>query len=285
MKGLWQRWTRRGNTPDSPAPWEVRAVVRTDIGKRRSHNEDAAAFVRPGTASVRTEKGCLAIVADGMGGHLAGEVASQMALETLREVYFQQNTSPEQALKTAFTEANRRIWQAAQEQTDQRGMGTTCTVALVRGTSLYMGHIGDSRLYHIGINGILRQLTRDDTLVQALVTEGVLTPDEALTHPDRNLLTHALGMEPDLSPHVEQWAEPLQTGDRLLLCSDGLYDLLDPAELTTELLNPSIHEAADRLLNLALDRGGHDNVTLLILEINPSAVLSADTATPSYDAQ
>ena len=195
----------------------MRAVEVTDVGCVRTNNEDAARFIRPADLLVRSNKGFLAIVADGMGGHAAGEIASQMAVETIGKTYYRREESPEESLFLAFTKANRSIWQMAGRNARQRGMGTTCTAVVVCESKLYLAPVGDSRLYLLK-NGQLLQLSTDHTYVQMLVQQGVITPMEAEKHPERNVLTRAMGTHNKVEIDVEVIPYVLENDDRLLLC-------------------------------------------------------------------
>jgi protein phosphatase len=244
---------------------DLRAVVVSDVGCVRTNNEDAARFVRPSTLEVRSAKGFLAIVADGMGGHAAGEVASQLAVETVSKTYYQREESPEESLFLALTKANRAIWQTAGRNSRQRGMGTTCTAVAICNNRLYLAHVGDSRFYILK-NGQLLQLSTDHTYVQSLVAQGVITTAEAEKHPDRNVLTRAMGTHNKVEIDVAVLSQTFRDEDRLLLCTDGLYDYLSSDEIAQLLLIPTLNEAAQQLVELAKQRGGHDNITVLLVE-------------------
>lgn len=244
---------------------DLRAVVLSDVGCVRTNNEDAARFVRPSTLEVRSTKGFLAIVADGMGGHAAGEVASQMAVETVAKTYYQREESPEESLFLALTKANRAIWQTAGRNSRQRGMGTTCTAVAICNNRLYLAHVGDSRFYLLK-NGQLLQLSTDHTYVQSLVAQGVITTAEAEKHPERNVLTRAMGTHNKVEIDVAVLSQTFRDEDRLLLCTDGLYDYLSSDEIAQLLLIPALNEAAQQLVELAKQRGGHDNITVLLVE-------------------
>ncbi len=241
----------------------MRFGVRTDRGKVRRVNEDTYCFrdFRPRVEAV------LAAVADGMGGHLGGDVASRLAVEILLEVVerelAQVAVDTAAVLPVAFEEANRRVFAAARGDPAQEGMGTTLTASLCHGDTVEIGHLGDSRAYLVR-GGAIHQLTSDHTLVNAMVKNGELTEEEAMLHPQRNLLTRALGTEAvavaDFSRHR------LQPGDLLVLCTDGLHSLVDRREILALVVDRDPHEAADRLVRLAMRRGGYDNVTVLVYE-------------------
>lgn len=232
----------------------------TDVGMEREHNEDAH-------DAVALEAGWLLLVCDGMGGHEAGEVASAVALERLRaDLGGPGEENPGERLRAALLQANEAVLDAS-EQTGHPGMGTTAVVGLVQGDQLWFGWVGDSRLY-LFQKGQLAQRSVDHTHVQRLVDAGVLTEDEAREHPDANVLVQALGggrgNQLDLSPSVEG-PFALGQGDVILLCSDGLYDLLEDDELYPLIAGMPLREAVDTLIGEANRRGGHDNITVVLL--------------------
>jgi serine/threonine protein phosphatase PrpC len=255
--------------------------VVSDLGCVRVNNEDAGRFVRVSESETRRAKGYLVLVADGMGGHAAGEVASQLAVETISKAYYE-HPSDEigTSLSRALTLANQRVFAEAQRQPDRRGMGTTCTAVVVQNRRVYFAHVGDSRFYHL-TGGVLYQITQDHTVVQEMVRQGTLTPVEAEHHPNRNVLTNALGTKPQVRIDTGESPYPFGPDDRLLLCSDGLYDSLAPAELMAGLTQPTLREAAYHLVEAAKAHGGHDNITVAIVEWQPASV--PDAAKPTVD--
>lgn len=234
---------------------------RTDVGMERDHNEDAH-------DAVPLEDGWLLLVCDGMGGHEAGEVASAVALARLRAdlLAAPPGADPREALRRALLDANEAVLEAS-EDTGHPTMGTTAVVGLVRGDRLWYGWVGDSRLYVYRRGSLLRRSV-DHTHVQRLVDAGVLTPAEARRHPDANVLVQALGggrgSQLELAPSVEG-PVALEQGDVVLLCSDGLYDLFDDHEIYPEIAGLGLEPAVDRLVDEANRRGGHDNITVLLL--------------------
>ena len=234
----------------------LRAGCATDVGRVRQGNED--------TPLVADDAGLWA-VADGMGGHRAGEVASEIAVRTLREAFVA--VPPTQlGLEGAAVAANAAIVAAADQDPDLRGMGTTL-VAMARtdDDELAYVNVGDSRIYLLR-DDVLQRLTIDHSLVEELVQEGSLTPEEARTHPKRNIVTRALG----ISDHVDVDAATITpyTGDRYILCSDGLTDEIDEDRMTSvlrRLADPG--EAASELVRLALEHGGRDNITVVVLDV------------------
>jgi PPM family protein phosphatase len=273
-------WRKKNNKKEEiqdayPAPAEspipLRAVIKTDLGNVRTNNEDAASFFRYADQKIAQEKGCLLIVADGMGGHLAGEVASNMAVDIISEEYFkQQEGGVEQMLSRAFSFANKRIFEMASGDSKYRGMGTTCTALVVLGSAIYFSQVGDSRAYMYKNKSIMR-LTEDHTYVNELVKNGDITEAEAATHPQRNVLTNAMGTKPTLRIDTGRCEWQLEPNDRLLICSDGLYDYFTDIELGGMISYGNLQEVADRLIDQAKKRGGKDNITVALAEIAGSS--------------
>ena len=263
---FWKKWlSGKDNDTATEALSDLRAVVISDLGCVRTNNEDSARFIRPARQEVRSRKGFLAIVADGMGGHAAGEVASQMAVDTIAKTYFERTESPEESLFMAFAKANRAIWQAASKNARQKGMGTTSTTVVICDNQLYLAHVGDSRAYLLK-KGQLIQLSTDHTYVQSMVDQGLLTQAEAEKHPERNVLTRAMGTHSKVEIDVAAPQQLFEDDDRLLLCSDGLYDYLSNEEIAQLMLGGTLGEAARQLVDWAKQRGGHDNITALLVE-------------------
>lgn len=263
---FWKKWLSDKQTESTTeVTGDLRAVVLSDVGCVRTNNEDSALFIRPSGKDVRASKGFLSIVADGMGGHAAGEIASKMAVDTVAKTYFDRDESSEESLFFALTKANRNIWQSAAKNVRQKGMGTTCTALAIIDTRLYLAHVGDSRAYLLK-KGQLFQLSKDHTYVQSLVDQGVITPAEAEKHPERNVLTRAMGTHSKVEVDITSLPHTFEDDDRLFLCSDGLYDYLSNEEIAQLMLIPSLSEAAAQLIDLARQRGGHDNITVLLVE-------------------
>ncbi len=196
----------------------------TDVGRKREHNEDNMAYVIPKDPQVMTKKGALFIVADGMGGHAAGEVASEIAVDTVSNVYYQDDSDDVAvSLLHAIKRANTSIHQRAAENMSRIGMGTTCVTAVLRGDMAYIANVGDSRAYIIRSSHV-RQVSQDHSWVAEQVRAGILTEDQARTHAQRNVITRCLGTQADVE--VDVFAELLQEGDSLVLCTDGLSGLV-----------------------------------------------------------
>ena len=238
----------------------------SDVGCVREVNEDYFCYAEPEDEEVFRKKGRLAIVADGMGGHEGGQIASGIAIETVRQTYLSDpSDDPSEALAAAFIEAQAAIHQHAREHPELHGMGTTCTAAVIRDGQLFYGHVGDSRLYLIRDSSI-EQLSQDHSYVGRLVREGQITPEQAATHPDRNVLTAALGMESAVPAEFPEAPLELQPGDTLLICTDGLHGLVSDAEMLATAERESPREACKDLVRMAKDRGGFDNITVQILK-------------------
>jgi serine/threonine protein phosphatase PrpC len=254
------------DSPDSTASaGEINAVVLSDVGNVRQNNEDTGLFVRLADEGIRRLKGYLLLVADGMGGHLAGEVASQMAAEIVNREYFQHKDSIEKSLLRAFQIANREIFNEARQHDTLRGMGTTCTAIVVHDQQLYFAHVGDSRAYLFKA-GQLIQLTEDHTYVQELLRAGDITAEAAINHPERNVLTQAMGTKADVRVDLGRCVLPFDLNDRLLLCSDGLYEYCSDADFVQLLSLPNLPDTADEFVRIAKSRGGHDNITVVLAE-------------------
>ena len=233
-------------------PAGILSAFRTDVGKVRANNQDAP---------IVSEKLRLYGVADGMGGHKGGEVASTSARDDLlREL---EGKAPSvAALSGAIEEVNRQIYHQQEHDDALTGMGTTLSVLWMSDNFVYIGHVGDSRVYLLR-EGEFRQMTLDHSLVEQLVREGVLTEEEAQNHPMRNIITRAIGT--DESVEVDVVVEERRKGDLWLACSDGLHGLVDDRQMRDALRQYAPEKAADVLLKAALDAGGRDNVTLVIV--------------------
>lgn len=262
---------------DEVIPYTLDACMMTDVGCDREINEDNVRYIGLVEADRRAGRGTLVIVADGMGGHAAGEVASRMAVDVIARVYYESDLPAAQALEQAFHEANRAIYEAAQTD-DRQGMGTTSTALVLLGNTALYAHVGDSRLYLIRDDG-LYLMSEDHSLVMEMVRQGLLTQEEARHHDDKNVILRALGTKPDVE--VTTWPQPLHVGpgDRFLLCSDGLYDLVEDQEMLEIVNTASPHAAAEALIALAKERGGHDNITIGLVAL----VGAEETSDPKAD--
>lgn len=249
----------------TPTP-TIHASVLTDPGCVREVNEDRVVLVRPADALAVEAKGVLVLVADGMGGHLAGEVASDLAASTVHRAYYDSSSEVREALRDAFHAANRRIFDRASGSSRLQGMGTTCTALALRGWQAFWAHVGDSRLYLIR-DGCIYQMTEDHSAVAKLVAEGQLSRSEARLHEDRNVILRALGTHPDVEVDVVTHPLDVRPGDRFLLATDGLCDAVSDDELLQAAVNTTVAAAGEALVGLARARGGHDNITIAVVEV------------------
>jgi PPM family protein phosphatase len=226
---------------------------RTDTGRQRRGNEDSSFARAP-----------LFVVADGMGGAQAGEVASRIAVDTFAQG-LPDNGVAEERLAARVQEANELIYTRAHSEQDLAGMGTTLTAAYLDDTHVAIAHVGDSRAY-LFRDRQLKRLTQDHSLVDELVREGKLTEEQAAEHPQRSIITRALG--PEATVTVDTWSYPVRPDDVLLLCSDGLTSMLNEARIEQILQeNPTLQRAAERLIDAANAAGGRDNITVVLFRV------------------
>ena len=239
----------------------MKVYAATDIGRVRPINEDSYYAPKPG------EYFCA--VADGMGGHNAGEVASAMAIRVLEEEMRTPTQPTEEALRRAVERANAEIFRASQEREGCAGMGTTITALCMEGKITHIAQVGDSRAYLIRNRAIL-QVTTDHTLVEEMVLSGLITPSEALTHPKRNYITRALGTAETVA--VDLLRLDTRPNDVFLLCSDGLSNCLSEREMLDIMLSGMrMRDKLSTLIERALHRGGHDNITALLVTCEEEA--------------
>ena len=270
--------TAKINTAELVKEWEERAdrargvVVetllgaKTDLGCVRENNEDKFEFFQPEDEDVLATKGSFYGVADGMGGHAAGQIASEIALKTTIRAYYA-DSSPvvEESLRAAAQQANGLIYDAARAIAERNGMGTTLTALVVRGEDAFIAQVGDSRCYRLRGNSI-EQLTDDHSWVNEQVKRGALTAEEAEMSPFKNVITRSIGNAPSVD--VDIFTEELKEGDQFLLCSDGMSNEVTPDEMRDAMKRSAPSQAAWDLVDLALERGGRDNCTVLILRID-----------------
>jgi len=239
----------------------------TDVGCQRENNEDSLGYWEPESDADFERLGRLAIVADGMGGCEGGHIASQIAVTAIQQAYSKSTQDDSQKrLLQAFGDGHHQIQQQARQDPVLIGMGTTCTAFVLLGHQLYFAHVGDSRLYLLRA-GHLLQLTRDHTLVSRLVETGVIRSDQAESHPQRHVLTLALGVSDDIEPDAPKEPHLLQPDDVLLLCTDGLWGQMADLEMQRILSSSAPAEACQALVKLAKERGGPDNITLQVARI------------------
>jgi protein phosphatase len=246
---------------------------RTDPGRVRRRNEDSFVLDPP-----------LFAVADGMGGAQAGEVASRLTAAAFREYHEADGLPPEERLPAIIQEANRRIYERARSDSDVSGMGTTVTAALLTGGRVTLGHVGDSRAYRIR-TGELEQLTEDHSLVGDLMRSGRLTPEEAEAHPQRSVITRALGTDPEVD--VDTLTVEAAPGDLFLLCSDGLTTMVAEDDIVGIIAAaPTLDDAARTLVKAANTGGGEDNVSVVLFRVEgdePTGDTLAAPAAPAAD--
>jgi protein phosphatase len=260
---------------------EVTMIGMTDPGRVRVKNEDSIA--------TKPEAG-LAVLADGMGGHQAGEVASRIAIEIVTRhltdnFAVDRDQPPEQRIAEAIRRANTAILDTARAHAEYAGMGSTVVVALFRGDKLHVGHVGDSRLYRLR-GEKLEQMTVDHSVVQELVSRGLFTMEEARQSVGKNLVTRALGVDPEVVPDVATL--PVEGNDVYLLCSDGLNDVVEDDEIARQIgkAGDNLYTAAFRLVSLANQRGGPDNISVILVRRGAEASSRlADTAQEDDDPE
>jgi len=239
----------------------------TDIGRVRQNNEDSCLYWEPEGEAEFRRKGRLAVVADGMGGYEGGQEASRIAVETVREVYDKVfHDDPKLALLEAFAVAHERIQDYAEQHPVFHGMGTTCTALAVVGTRLHFAHVGDSRLYLVR-DGVISRLTRDHSYVGRLVESGIVNPKDAESHPQRHILTAALGSGMEAAADIPHEPVALHEGDILILCTDGLWGVVGDNDLAVAVQAGSPAESCAAAVRMALQRGGPDNITVQILRV------------------
>jgi len=238
--------------PETSRP--IRVISRTDVGLVRKNNQDAV-IIGDGLMGI----------ADGMGGHNGGETAAISARDGMLRAL--KGKAPaersEKTLEEAITAVNLALWEMQQKDESLSGMGTTLTVLWPDEEKMLIGHVGDSRAYLLR-DGKIRQVTRDHSMVADMVRKGLLTEEQAATHPMRNYITRAVGTEPTVQ--VDLFALERQAGDRWLVCSDGLHGLVDRGTLENLMRMDDLDEAADEMIRQALDHGGRDNVSLVLAE-------------------
>ena len=274
----WKRWRTR--TDDVPSKstgeravlprYSITAHTLTDVGSHRTVNEDCIQYV-----AASHQEGLL-IVADGMGGHAAGEVASQMAAEYVRDVYTSApGANLHSLLKSALADANRAIHAAATDNEAQRGMGTTCMALAVHEGRAHCAYVGDSRLYLLRA-GTLYQMSEDHSLVRQMINQGLLAPEDAHGHEDTHVVLRALGTRPAVDITTWPTPFPIQPGDCFVACSDGLYDLVDDATIQQIVQRHTPEAACKRLVETANANGGFDNISVGILRIEDARPVASN---------
>jgi PPM family protein phosphatase len=234
----------------------------------REENQDAYGFTPPTQENLISAKGVLFVVADGMGGHRGGRRASELAVATVTSSYASAGAAAvTELLRSSLAEANASIYAQSASDPKLRGMGTTCTILVFQETSSWIGHIGDSKVF-LATSEEIRQITTDHSFVGDLCRRGVITKEQARVHPERNLLTRALGLQAEVAPEI---AGPLQLspGMWFIMCTDGLTNHLEEEEIRRMVVGKDPQAAADELVALANVRGGTDNVTVVIVQVDP----------------
>lgn len=234
----------------------------TDIGKVRASNQDSYEI------GELPDGGAWAVVCDGMGGHAGGNVASRIAVERIAKDIrenFRNGMSPSSVkniLESSIVAANLEIYDRSQNDDEVRGMGTTAVIAVCTGSNCVIANVGDSRCYRLSAEGVT-QITKDHSLVQEMVDAGLLSPEQAAVHPRKNVITRALGIEEDVAVDFTELS--LAPGDMLLLCSDGLSNLVTTQEMAECTSDGDIFNYAERLIALANEKGGQDNITAVVI--------------------
>jgi protein phosphatase len=258
--------------PDPEFKLIARCSARTNVGQVRKNNED--------NISLWAYQGIvLALVADGLGGEAAGEVASRLAVEAVQADFLgeeRDSQNLDQAtednlvdrLEKAIQEANLAVFEQSQNDSQLKGMGTTSTMTLVRGNRVFVAHVGDSRAYLVdGHQGWIHQITSDHSFSQALLANGHITPEQAATHPMGHVLYRALGQSPDLE--VDIYIRYVKAGDRIVMCSDGLTRHLQPADIVKITLGTQDPgQATNQMIDLTNARGGEDNVSVIVIQFD-----------------
>lgn len=241
----------------------MRAFAKTDIGKMRNMNQDYI-YVSPDDESIK-----LYILADGMGGYNGGEIASKLAVESVKNYiksYFSSiqldRESILQFLKEAIEYANKIVYERARADKDLEEMGTTLEICLIHSNKAFIAHVGDSRVYRIRKN-FIRKLTTDHSYVEKLVKDGTITREESYSHPKKNMLTQAIGCEPNIEPQI--MVKGFLKDDILLICSDGLTNMVSENEIYG-ILRTNIEKANEILVSRANENGGYDNISVIIVE-------------------
>jgi len=243
----------------------------TDIGCVRERNEDYM-------ETFKSSFGDVFIVCDGMGGHIGGEIASRLAVQTIKDYVINNpegHKNTKQVIRDALNLANTKIYNKWKEEPELKGMGTTCVILIVRPHIAYYGNIGDSRLY-ICRNNKLYQLTKDQSFVQTLIDQRLLSYQDADNHPRKNEILQALGISENITPQINEIGLQIYKGDKFLICSDGLSGMVNDSEILRYVNDYNPISACKKLISLAKDNGGSDNITLQIVEIRKGEILTDD---------
>lgn len=243
----------------------LQAHIISDVGRKRSHNEDSCILCAPEDKALAKERGIMLAVADGMGGASAGEHASQLSLSVLTEDYFSDVAgSIPLRLNRAIARANSRIYLEGEENPEYHGMGTTLSSLTILGDCAYIAHVGDSRVY-ISRGDRLVQITEDHSLVAEQVRSGIISEEEARTHSLKNLITRAVGIKEDVE--IDLFSLHIQRDDLFLICSDGLNNMVEDNEIADSLHASTLQGIARVLVGKALEYGGSDNISVALLRV------------------
>ncbi|HIJ73274.1 MAG TPA: Stp1/IreP family PP2C-type Ser/Thr phosphatase [Candidatus Hydrogenedentes bacterium] len=244
----------------------LQAYFLSDVGRKREHNEDACVLCAPDNESLAEERGILFAVADGMGGASAGEFASRLTLQTLIDEYYGGRAGAIPArLRRAIERCNQRVFEEAEHNPDYRGMGTTISALVVKDEWGYIAQVGDSRVYVARNDSLFQQITQDHSLVAEQIREGYLTEEEARNHSLRNLITRAVGIKETIE--TDLFALKMKQGDTILMCSDGLSNMVTDEEMQESLTNGNLQGAGRVLVGRALESGGSDNITVVLVRV------------------
>jgi PPM family protein phosphatase len=254
----------------APAKLRVRPRVtvacKTDLGRVRENNEDKFEYFLPEDDSTLATRGLVFLVCDGMGGHAAGQIASELTAKTFIDVYLNHPaTEPEVALAGAVSAANRFVLDVARAVPSRRGMGTTLSGLVLLQDQAYTVQVGDSRVYRLRA-GETTMLTQDHTYIEEAIRSGTLTPQEAETHPYKHVLTRAVGTEDTVAPDIE--LHDSKPGDLYMLCSDGLLNHVSDEEIAATMRNEAPSNLAWKLVSMALLGGGSDNTTVMVVRVD-----------------
>ncbi len=248
---------------DEYSNWPFIISAASDRGSVRERNEDYYGIFDPETDELRESRGVLVVVTDGMGGHFSGEEASRMVVEVMGDIYYsEKGKSAIETLGVAFREANRRVFKHVGNGRKGRA-GTTCTSVALFPDNYNIAHAGDSRAYLIR-GGKIEQLTEDHSLVGEMVQKGLINRDEAVKHPRRNVLTRAVGLRKEVAPDIHEGIA-FEDGDKILLCSDGLFSMVPEDEIESIVEQNDPKKACNKLIKAAIKYGGDDNITAVVI--------------------
>jgi protein phosphatase len=264
-----------GRSGAANAEPRIEVGLATDVGQVRTGNEDSI-ICEPIESLVVSERGLFCAVADGMGGHAAGEDASSMAVKVARDAFYgsSADADPMETLRLAVAQANAAVYEAGAGKTGRDHMGTTLTAAVMFNDRVIVGHVGDSRCYLV-LDDTITQLSNDHSWVAEEVAAGRMTPEQARVNPRRNIITRALGLRPDVD--VDAYEARLEPGNVVVICSDGLHGLVTEEEIYAYVKRLRPVDAVDDLVRLANDRGGPDNISVVIARVLGSETEEADT--------